>query len=186
MSEYLTKWFKGRMPYFEEATEGMHNVERVLEVGCWEGQCTNWLAERFQQAVIEVIDTFEGNPEHIEHGKYDLPNLYARFMKNTDHFANRRIIYRGTSEDVLPGIRLARYDFIYIDGSHAARDVMYDAELCWRMLKPGGVMAFDDYTWRQDMPETETPRIAIDAFLRIHANELEVLHKKACVIVRKK
>ena len=32
---------------------------------------------------------------------------------------------------------------MYIDGSHAARDVISDAVLAWALLRPGGVLIFD-------------------------------------------
>lgn len=32
---------------------------------------------------------------------------------------------------------------VYIDGSHAAKDVIADAVLAWALLRPGGVLIFD-------------------------------------------
>ena len=37
-----------------------------------------------------------------------------------------------------------KYDIIYIDGSHEARDVLEDAVLAYRLLKIGGLLIFDD------------------------------------------
>jgi predicted O-methyltransferase YrrM len=37
------------------------------------------------------------------------------------------------------------FEFIYIDGSHQAPDVISDAILSFHLLKSGGVIAFDDY-----------------------------------------
>jgi len=39
------------------------------------------------------------------------------------------------------------FDFIYVDGSHVAKDVLTDACMAWPMLTVGGVMCFDDYGW---------------------------------------
>ncbi|KAF2420707.1 hypothetical protein EJ08DRAFT_529646 [Tothia fuscella] len=38
----------------------------------------------------------------------------------------------------------AKFDFIYIDGSHVALDVLSDAVPCWPMLDVGGMLAFDE------------------------------------------
>jgi len=58
-----------------------------------------------------------------------------------------------------------RFDLVYIDGSHEAADVLADAVLAWPLLKPGGLLGFDGYTW-QTLPESERrPVPAIDAFL---------------------
>lgn len=37
---------------------------------------------------------------------------------------------------------------MYIDGSHAAKDVIADAVLAWALLRPGGVLIFDGERWR--------------------------------------
>lgn len=163
----------------------MHNVGRVLEIGCWEGQATRWFLERFLQATVEVIDTFGGNPEHIEKNMYDLPNLRKRFDENTKDFQNRLIVHVGKSEDILPTLGKTKFDVIYIDGSHAAIDVHTDAVWSWRLLMPGGILAFDDYTWRQDRPSADRPKAAIDYFLKYRFGEYRLLHKKAAVIVQK-
>ena len=34
-----------------------------------------------------------------------------------------------------------KFDVAYVDGSHAARDVMSDGVMCWELLRRGGVMA---------------------------------------------
>ena len=38
----------------------------------------------------------------------------------------------------------ARFDLIYVDGSHIFEDVFVDAFYSWRLLADGGVVAFDD------------------------------------------
>ena len=51
------------------------------------------------------------------------------------------------SQVVLRRLPLETYDIIYIDGSHATSDVLEDAVLSYRLLKPGGLLIFDDYHW---------------------------------------
>lgn len=166
----------------------MYGQLRILEIGCWEGQATRWFLERFLQATVEVIDTFGGNPEHIEKNMYDLQNLRKRFDANTEGFVNRLIVHVGKSEDILPTLWKTKpheYDLIYVDGSHAAIDVFTDGVWSWRLLRQGGILAFDDYTWRQDRPPADTPKQAIDYFLKHWKGQYELLHKKACVIIKK-
>ena len=38
---------------------------------------------------------------------------------------------------------LGETQVVYIDGSHAARDVIADAVLAWALLRPGGILIFD-------------------------------------------
>ena len=71
------------------------------------------------------------------------------------------------------------FDFISIDASHRACDVIGDAVLAFRLLKRGGVMVFDDYLWSPFKPGSEdplsTPKIAVDAFTTLFARQARVL-----------
>jgi len=57
------------------------------------------------------------------------------------------IKYKMDSKEFLRSIEEPTFDFIYIDGDHTAEGVLQDAVLAWRLLKAGGIMAFDDYLW---------------------------------------
>lgn len=39
------------------------------------------------------------------------------------------------------------FDLVYVDGSHMCADVLFDALLAFELLRPGGVIVFDDYEW---------------------------------------
>ncbi|CAG8658349.1 1483_t:CDS:2 [Dentiscutata erythropus] len=70
-----------------------------------------------------------------------------------------------------------KFDFIYIDGSHVASNVLADATLAWNLLKDGGIMIFDDYEWGRYKEEYNNPKIAIDAFIKCYNPEIEIIHK---------
>ena len=61
------------------------------------------------------------------------------------------------------------FDFIYIDGSHMASDVLSDAILSFELFKINGIIGFDDYLWK--LPNSNNlltnPKIAIDSFTNI-------------------
>jgi hypothetical protein len=78
-------------------------------------------------------------------------------------------------------------DFIYIDGSHVAKDVLVDAVLSWDLLKVGSIIIFDDYQWRVKLWNPwARPQIAIDAFLQVFEPYVELRHKEYQVVVKKK
>ena len=85
----------------------------------------------------------------------------------------------GRSDEML--VRLitqgVRADFVYVDGSHQAADVLSDAVLAWKLLKPGGLLVFDDYLWPlyQDRP-LMNPKMAIDAFVNCHLDQIRYVH----------
>lgn len=167
---------------------GLH----FLEVGAFEGQATLWLLENIltdSDSGIEVVDTFEGSPEHAEMG-IDTSDLYARFARNVASYLPRVRAHVGPSSEVLRALYLRdtrpRYDFVYLDGSHRAADVLEDAVLTWPMIRPGGLLAFDDYEWNlfpSDSPMH--PRPGIDAFLRAHAFGYYEVYRGYQLAVRK-
>lgn len=67
------------------------------------------------------------------------------------------------------------FDFIYVDGSHLAKDVLTDAVMCWPLLKPSGVIAFDDYEWEGHRPPHDRPQAGIDAFESVFKPQLALL-----------
>ena len=77
------------------------------------------------------------------------------------------------------------YDFIYIDGDHTAESVFKDAMLSWKALKPGGIMAFDDYEWSSELPFGQQPKPAVDLFLTLMKEHLELLESGSQVWIRK-
>ena len=89
-------------------------------------------------------------------------------------------LYEGISAEVLAWMAATdgfwqSFDFIYIDGSHLARDVFIDAALSWNLLKIGGLIGFDDYHWGDPNDPLRRPQIAIDAFERIFADRLTLV-----------
>ena len=60
------------------------------------------------------------------------------------------------------------FDFVYIDGSHEANDTFLDAELAWRLTRPGGSIILDDYRWdREPASSMHHPTRGIDAFITL-------------------
>ncbi len=68
------------------------------------------------------------------------------------------------------------FDLIYVDGSHYDENVIIDSILSWRLLKTNGVMIWDDYQWRYSPYGNNTPKTAIDWFLRRHKGEYRLLY----------
>ena len=70
---------------------------------------------------------------------------------------------------------MGEYDFIYVDAAHTAEAVYADATDSWELLKSGGIIAFDDYLWGQDVHPSLRPKLAIDQFMGEKQGEYEVL-----------
>jgi hypothetical protein len=64
--------------------------------------------------------------------------------------------------------------------------VLLDAELSFPLLKSGGIMAFDDYTWGVELSFGLSPALGIDLFLSRHGKEYKLLAIGAQIWIQKK
>lgn len=159
--------------------------KRVLEIGCYEGRASVWLLEHTACA-LTVVDTFKGSKEHDSQFEQ---TLFERFSKNIKPHKEMVDVLTGESSEMLKlmaGTGVEQFDFIYIDGSHQASDVLEDAILAFPLLKDGGMIIFDDYTWGVGMPFYDIPSSGIDAFLTVYGNQIKILEKNSQVILTKK
>ena len=166
--------------------------EKILEIGSYEGRtvchiiCNNDWSKNIE---LHCIDTWEGGVEH-QRRKINMNEVEKRFDENVRiaRGVTRNCVavhkHKGTSANKLAGLVTAghsnSFDFIYVDGSHLAPDVLLDATLGFNLLKVGGVMGFDDYTWREKPPYGEnpirSPKIAIDAFTTIFLTKITIIN----------
>ncbi|KAI4122548.1 MAG: hypothetical protein LQ338_005762 [Usnochroma carphineum] len=178
-------WFDDFMrSYWERQTPHLRDKQlSILEIGCFEGASTTWLLDNLMsnpKSTMTTIDTFAGGMEHQEGDqvhRYNLGSLEQRFLSNISKcsHSDRLTVMKMCSDEALLQLRCAHvwFNFIYIDASHVAIDVLHDAILCWRMLSVGGTIIFDDFCWKGYLEECYNPRIAIQSFLRCAAPEVE-------------
>ncbi len=189
--EFSNAWFaqqKANWAQWLAGWVGQPNIH-ALELGCYEGQCSVWLLDHVLThpgASLTVVDTFAGS---VEHNTVQKASLLARFQRNAWASAGHgrlRVFACGTAQALRAPLVHIPYDLIYVDADHHAAAVLQDAVLAWPLLKPGGLMIFDDYLWA-DMPqEWQRPKAGVDAFLHAYGAQLEVLHQGYQVLVRKK
>jgi len=162
---------------------------RVLEIGSWEGRSAVFFLRYLGDAKITCIDTFEGGIEHHTFQPFadQLPVIEQRFERNLARFGNRVEKIKGASVPALQ--RLAaqgrQFDLAYIDGDHHRDQVMADSVHVWPLIRPGGIVMWDDYTWSPDAPPEDRPQPAIDAFLDARQGQYRVLAKGLQMIVRR-
>jgi len=153
-----------------------------LEIGSYKGDATEKMLVHLcnnPKSKVYAVDTWAGSPEY--------PNMdFSLIEKEFDERIhktkknNQLIKMKMMSSKAL--IKLIQdkimFDFIYIDASHEAKDVMKDAVLSWEILKEGGIIIFDDYQWDKLKEEYSRPKLAIDCFINIFKPELKVLFSK--------
>jgi predicted O-methyltransferase YrrM len=176
---YSQDWFSNNLPYWHAILEKNFKGQpglNFLEIGSFEGRSACWLMEHVlthESARLSCVDPFM-NSVRLPGGE-EWP-LRKVFDHNTEAWHSRMRVMPEFSHSALPRMLAAQeqFDFIYIDGSHAAADVMFDAVNCFHLVKPGGILLFDDYMGG-NLTTPDDPKPAIDAFLFAYRSRLKVM-----------
>jgi hypothetical protein len=124
----------------------------------------------------DIVDTFGGTLEEAGMGRTsellskDEDAIFNTFKHNTSFHSDRINfnIYRDYSQQALPRLvdQKKQYDFIYIDASHKADDTFVDAYYANKLLRPGGVIIFDDFQWKDpNKPhQVDSPELGVRMF----------------------
>ena len=170
-----------------------HPDLEFLEIGSFEGGSACWLLKNIltgEGSRLTCIDTFD----FAGQGSYYLQDEGSESMSIEDRFefnikqtgsAHKVRKLVGSSQQVLRALPFSTYDFIYIDGSHKAVNVLEDAVLTWPLLRKGGLLTFDDYEWKGDPDPLNCPGVAINAFLNIFETHYATIHKGYQVTIEK-
>lgn len=156
---------------------------RALQIGAYCGDASVWLMENVltsSTSTLIDVDTWKGSNESA-HEAIDFDEVMSFYLS--------RIAYQvswvcSTSDEFFASWRPQPFDFIYVDGSHEPDQVLRDAVNAHSALAPGGLLAFDDYTWTDGT--RDHPKPAIDAYLRCYENQIDVLETDLQVWVRKR
>jgi SAM-dependent methyltransferase len=160
---------------------------RVIEVGTWKGGSALTLAGELEKQGLDTeiicVDTWLGALEMwTDQGdeerfgslglKHGYPSLYYQFLANVCRAGQQSRI----TPFPIPSATAAQWfalhdvraDLIYIDGSHEEEDVYQDLVSYWDLVRPGGVLFGDDWSW-------DGVRLAVERFAK--ENGLPITHR---------
>jgi predicted O-methyltransferase YrrM len=183
---FTNEWFT---PHVEAWTKLLDHVRptQILEVGCYEGRATTFLIERctrYGAPDLTCVDTWQGAadlPPKVMEGVEERFDSNVRLATDWSGRATVEKIKK-PSALALPELIAAgtQFDFIYIDGSHVAADVLTDAIDGFRLLRVGGAMVLDDYVWCMETHGKEDlanmPKPAIDAFVNLFIRKIQLVN----------
>ncbi|MGH7483990.1 MAG: class I SAM-dependent methyltransferase [bacterium] len=111
----------------------------VLELGAHFGFSTIVMADVANR--VHSVDWHQGDPHA------GLGNSLATFLDNLDSYGvrSRVTVHMGRFEHVLPTMRTGYFDGCFFDGSHDYDSIVEDIDLAYRLVRPGGWLAFHDY-----------------------------------------
>ena len=138
----------------------------AIEVGSWKGatavRLASLLRAQGQDPAVVCVDTWLGSVEHWEgsvkgwdirpHQRHGYPTLYYQFLANVLHAGCSDLVVPVPNTSANAARWLARQgvtaDLVYVDASHEEDDVYRDLSDYWRLLRPGGALAGDDFAAR--------------------------------------
>jgi predicted O-methyltransferase YrrM len=178
MPTYTVDWTSHHTEAWAKHLSAFNGRQSIgLEIGVNEGRSTDWFCKNIlthDHSRLICVDPFRNKEK------------YGVFLKNAieNDLLHKLDIRRQPSEQM--AIPCNMLDFAYIDGWHEAATVLSDSMLCWRSLKKGGVLIWDDYLWpgKGQVPYIP-PKPAIDSFLTIFKGKYQLLEQSHEVIVRK-
>lgn len=135
-----------------------------LELGSWEGRSACWLLEHIlthPTSRLVCADLFTRREDIFDR------NIAATGRETQVKKAKGRI------HSTLPLLPKSSMHFIYVDASSNEKDELEDARLSWELLRPGGLIVFDDYGGPPDWEPGVTK--GVQSFLRQKSGELEIL-----------
>lgn len=191
--EYVFKedWFSHNLAGLNPILASIR-PQRILEIGSYQGRSTCHFIETAMQQhdsmEIYCVDTWQGGQEHI--GRHDMSEAEMMFNHNMDlaatRYSNAKIQkIKGLSHNMLIKLlaegKQGYFDFVYVDGSHEAPDVLLDALLAHKLCRVGGIIAFDDYLWSPTAMTQEDHYLlvkpAVDHYVNTFQRKVHVLQK---------
>lgn len=146
--ETIEGWFNCE-PLYKEMVQGAESGAVFVEVGAWKGRSAAFMCVEIlnsgKDIFFDVVDHFKGGPEHVDFGEVVNGTLAAEFAKNMKPVEGVFRLLDTPSTEAANLHPDATVDFCYIDGSHDYDDVKADILAWLPKIKPGALLAGDDY-----------------------------------------
>lgn len=127
-----------------QSTHGLHG--RVVEVGCWEGRSTSFIAQAAWPETVHAVDTWQGSPGEISADLAGEPgrDVFATFTENMaeltrGNYEAHRMGWRDYFDSDRGPIR-----FLHIDAEHTYQEVHDNIEAALPLMVAGGIICGDD------------------------------------------
>ena len=177
------KWFCNNLNYLNNYFNKIDNIEKILEIGSYEGRSAIFFLKTFPFSKISCIYTWRGSDEH---SNYNFNVIEQNFDKNIFFYQkNQRLKkIKDTSNNFFKK-NSENFDLIYVDGDHASEQVSLDINNSWKILNKGGYLILDDYLWWYYKELDKNPSSPINNFITNNLSEISFLKVWQQVIIKK-
>lgn len=139
---------------------------KVLEVGCYQGMSSCWLLDCIlthpESQLIAVEQTFD-------------PTFTANIAKTGAQ--SKVTLQEGDIHHSMGDCHPNSFDAIDLqDRCKLIQHNEENARLAWQLVKPGGLIIFSYYGWRNPQDPSQNPKQGIDRFLNSVKEQWQVVH----------
>jgi tetratricopeptide (TPR) repeat protein/predicted O-methyltransferase YrrM len=159
--------FSHRIPQWSEQLNSLKGQSvNALEVGSYQGMSSCWLLDRLlthQASHLTCIDS----------------QFASKFKENiVKTGAESKVTFRqGNTHQQLAECTPKSFDLINLqDRCKLIQQSETNTQLAWELLKPGGLMIFSYYGWRNPQDPQQDPKAGIDRFLTSVKDRWQTVH----------
>ena len=145
-------------------------VKRAMEIGVGKGVYSQYILSVLEPEHLVLVDSWDTHdPNYRNARRQDASYAFTltRFAKEIKE--GRVTVYKGESEAVVPTLPESYFDYAFVDGDHRTPSVLTDLELCYRVIKPGGIISGHDFSRTFGVPK------AVAEFCRCNAWKVSCL-----------
>lgn len=125
-----------------------HEVRSMAEVGVYRGQFAEKMLDSCPDIesyyLIDPWQTLEDWNKPVNRRPFE--EVYQEALTRTEKHADRRVVLRGRTSEVVDELGDGEIDFIYVDGDHTLRGISIDLIQLWPKVRDGGFLGGDDFT----------------------------------------
>jgi hypothetical protein len=140
------------------------NLKTGCEIGVAFGTHSEHILQNSGVETLYSVDPYRYFPTGYDDGMnldqsyFDILHIFSK--ERLSRFGKRSSMIRKTSQEAAEEFTCNQLDFIYIDANHSYEAVKQDLESWYDKVRPGGLIAGDDY----DHPNFPGTKQAIDEF----------------------
>jgi hypothetical protein len=127
--------------------ELVKNMENpfVVEIGCSEGDTTEWLLQCNPTLRIVSIDPYVNYVDWNGNNLNDRQEFYEKTLRRLQPYGNRFRMIRDYSDNAVNMFSDNMIDVLFIDGLHTYDQVLIDCNNYYSKVKTGGIFSGHDY-----------------------------------------
>jgi hypothetical protein len=182
-----------------ESRDGIHPRQFVIdmipsgavcaEIGVWKADFSEKIATHAKPREFHLIDPWAFIPSFPKRwyggaaasNQKDMDDIHQRVITRMKQFPGITV-HRQTSLEAAASFADHHFDWVYVDGDHSYKAAKDDIEAWFPKVKPHGIIAVDDYGWKDEAGTLSVKR-AVDEFIKEHDLRKPTVRGNQCILI---